>query len=242
MSKRKAPKPGKCVHCLRNPVELNWDHVFPLSWYPDTTALNLEKWKVPSCYECNRQLGAIEQEFFVRIALCLNPNDPASRSIVQTALRSMRPEFAKNSSDRRKRISLAKRVGSEILEGNNIPDVGIYPALGERWGRAKGSGLGLVISADSFAKITEKIVRGITYLEGAQFIDSPLHVKFYALNEEGTKLVQGLVNAHGYELAREPGIVVRRVVAPEDGVSAIYEIEFWKQFKTHAAVTSEPTQ
>ena len=32
--------------------------------------------------------------------------------------------------------------------------------------------------------------------------------------------------------AREPGIVVRRAVAAEDGVSSLFAIEFWKQFKT----------
>jgi hypothetical protein len=30
----KKPENGKCVHCLMDPVERNWDHMFPKSWYP----------------------------------------------------------------------------------------------------------------------------------------------------------------------------------------------------------------
>jgi hypothetical protein len=52
------------LDCLRRPVsaaavsflrlgirvaERDWDHVFPISWYPDTTPPDLEKWKIPSC-------------------------------------------------------------------------------------------------------------------------------------------------------------------------------------------------
>ena len=42
-----AKNPGKdrCVHCLKEGVERNWDHVFPNSWYPDTTAADMEKCK-----------------------------------------------------------------------------------------------------------------------------------------------------------------------------------------------------
>lgn len=233
------PKPGKCVHCLRHPVDRNWDHVFPQSWYPDTTPPNLAKWQIPSCLRCNRELGAIENEFFIRVALCLSPIDPASKSIVQKALRAMKPEFAKNPADRRARIALATRIGSELLEGPQIPSSGIYPSLGERWGRPPGSGVALSISVESFRRITEKVVRGITYLEDSRYIEPPHRIHFFALDDEGAQPVREVVEATGVTLAREPGIIVRRAVAPEDGVSALYEIEFWKQFKTHAAVLND---
>jgi hypothetical protein len=51
--KRKTKHQGKCVHCLQDPVELTWDHVLPVSWYPTTTPPNLEKWQIPSCWPCN---------------------------------------------------------------------------------------------------------------------------------------------------------------------------------------------
>jgi hypothetical protein len=96
--------------------------------------------------------------------------------------------------------------------------------------------MALTIPAESFRRITEKIVRGITYLEGHRYIEPPRRVDFFALDDEGAKPLRELIETAGITHAREPGIVVKRVIAPEDGVSALYEIEFWKQFKTHAAV------
>lgn len=233
------PKPGRCVHCLQYATKRNWDHVFPSSWYPDTTPPNLTKWQIPSCLRCNKELGAIENEFFVRVALCLDPNDPASRSIVQKALRAMKPEYAKSPADKRARTALAKRITSELLQGHQIPNYGAYPSLGERWGRPAGSGMALTIPTESFRRITEKIVRGITYLEGHRYIEPPHVIQFFALDDAGARPLRELIDATGTALAREPGILVRRAVVPEDGISALYEIEFWKQFKTHAAVLDD---
>ena len=231
-----SPKPGKCVHCLRTPVDRNWDHVFPESWYPETTPTNLAKWKIPSCIRCNRELGAIESEFFVRIALCLDPKSPAFKGLSEKALRAMNPRFATSAADKRAREALARRIEAELLEGEKIPSEGIFPALGERWGRPHESGIAIVISAESFRRITEKIVRGMTYLEQGKFIESLYQIQFFALDDEGAKPVKDMLDSVGTVLAREPGIVVRRAVIPEDGVSALYESYFWQQFKTYASV------
>ncbi len=233
------PKPGKCIHCLHHSNDRNWDHVFPASWYPDTTPLNLTKWQVPSCRRCNKELGEIESEFFVLVALCLDPNNPASKSIVQKALRAMKPEYGKSAADKRARAALAKKVTARVMQGEEIPSHGIYPSLGEKWGRPPGSGMALKIPAESFRRITEKIVRGITFIENGRLIEPPHTIEFFALNAEGSKPLRDIVDTFGTTLAREPGIIVRKAVLPEDGVSAIYEIEFWKQFRTHAVVLDD---
>ncbi len=235
----KPPKPGKCVHCLRHPVERNWDHVFPRSWYPETTAKDLAKWQIPSCLRCNRELGAIEQDFFVRVVLCLDPKNPGSQGLHQKALRAMKPEFGTTPSDKRARESLARRITSEFLHGEQIPDEGHYPSLGERWGRLRQSGIALLIPVSSFQRITEKIVRGVTYFETKQYIEPPHKVQFFAVDDDGVKPIRELLDSAGITIAREPGIVIKRLVAPEDGISAIFEIEFWKQFKSYASVLSD---
>ena len=75
----KRPEPGKCIHCLVEFEKLNWDHVFPESWYPDTTPNDLYKWKIPSCIKCNDDYGRIEKDLMIRIGLCLNPGNPSSK-------------------------------------------------------------------------------------------------------------------------------------------------------------------
>ena len=233
------PKPGKCVHCLRPSVERNWDHVCPESWYPESTPKNLAKWQIPSCLPCNRRLGAIESDFLRRISMCLDPNDPASQGLAARALRSMKPEFARNASDARARVAAARRFTAELLHGEQIPDEGHYPNLGERSSRPKTEATAFLIPEASFQAVTEKIVRGIAYIENRTFIAPPYRVQFIAVADEAAAHVRGLLDEHGSTFALEPGIVVRRVVAPEDGISAIYELEFWKQLKTFASVLND---
>jgi hypothetical protein len=43
MARSRRLGPGKCVHCLKDVEERNSDHVFPASWYPDSTPPNLEE-------------------------------------------------------------------------------------------------------------------------------------------------------------------------------------------------------
>jgi hypothetical protein len=231
----KRPKPGKCVHCLKDPVERNWDHVFPESWYPDTSAPNLYKWQIPSCVPCNSELGALEEEFLRQVGLCLDPEDSASRSIVEKALRALNPSVAKSERDRNVRASLRKRVLGEALVGDAIPQTGIYPGLGERWRQLPGERMAVLIPAESFRRLTEKIVRGIFYVEDGKFIEPPYAIDFFALDPANSKSIRETIDRFGQIYAREPGIVVPRAVA-DDGVSALFEIEFWKQFKTYATV------
>jgi hypothetical protein len=233
----KRPKPGKCVHCLQDPVERNWDHVFPKSWYPDTSKPDLYKWQIPSCIPCNSSLGAVEDEFLRLVALCLDPHAPASRSIVQKALRAMRPAAGKNERDRKVRAVLRERVLEEALEGAAIPEIGIYPGMGEKWGRPREEQMAVLIPADSFRRLTEKIVRGIFYVEDKKFIEPPYVVEFFALDPSVGKPIRELIHRFGAIYAREPGVVVRRAVTPDDGMSSLFEIEFWEQFKAYASVT-----
>ena len=173
MAKKKLG-PGRCVHCLKEVEVRNSDHVFPESWYPDSTPPDMEKWQIPSCVPCNSDYGKLEQELLIKIGLCLDPNDPASASIVQKALRSVRPTAARNPRDARHRLGSGQRILAQALQGDQIPDHGVFPGLGERWTEIPGERAAILIPKRSFERITEKIVRGIYYLEDGIFIE-PAH-------------------------------------------------------------------
>jgi len=198
-------------------------------------APNLYKWQIPSCIPYNSALGEIEDEFLVLVSLCLDPNDPASGSIVEKAKRAINPEMATSDADRRARASLAKRVASRIYKGTEIPQAGIYPTLNEKWGRSIENQIAVRIPAESFRRLTEKIVRGIFLLEDKKYIEPPYSIAFYALDDAGAQPVRELLAQAGATYAREPGITVQRAVTPDDGVSSVFEIEFWGQFKTYAS-------
>jgi len=102
---------------LKDPVERNWDHVFPASWYPKSAKQDLYKWQIPSCIPCNSEYGKLESDFLVRVALCLDPHDPASSSVVETALRSMRAAAGRDPRDTLLRAARARKVMGETLQG-----------------------------------------------------------------------------------------------------------------------------
>lgn len=235
MAKKKLG-PGRCVHCLKDVGERNSDHVFPESWYPDSSPLDVEKWQMPSCIPCNTEHGKIEQDFMVKIALCLDPYDPASASIVQKALRSVKPSAAHNARDAQHRLGKGKRILANALQGNRIPDHGLYPGMGDRWPDIPGERTAILIPKDYFDRITVKIVRGIFFIEDGLFIEPPFKIDVYALPEDGDATWTQALGRWGKVYERKPGVKVRRAVA-EDGVSSLFEVTFWKQFKTYAAVS-----
>ncbi len=231
--------PGRCVHCLKEVEEREPDHVFPKSWYPDSTPPDLEKWQMPSCKLCNRDYGKLEEDFLSKVGLCLDPHDTASASIVQKALRSLKPAAARNPRDAQHRLGRGKRILAQALQGHQIPDHGVFPGLGDRWPEIPGERTAILIPKKTFERITEKIVRGIFFVEDGIFIEPPYTIDCYALPEEGITPWTAALGRWGKVYAREPGIVVRRAVAHEDGVSSLFEITFWKQFKTYASVSKQ---
>lgn len=188
---------------------------------------------------CNSDYGKLEQDFLIKVGLCLDPYDPASASIVQKALRSVKPAAARNPRDAQHRLGKGKRILEQALQGEQIPDHGVFPGLGERWSDIQGDRTAILIPKQSFERITEKIVRGIYYIEDGIYIAPPYTIDFFALHEEGNALWKEALNRWGEVYAREPGISVRRAVAYEDGVSSLFEITFWKQFKTYASVSNQ---
>jgi hypothetical protein len=181
----------------------------------------------------------MEDDMLLRLALTVDPKVPETSGIVEKALRSLKPEAGKNERDMSARASRAARLGAQLVDGPAIPLQSVYPGLGERWGRATGSGIGIPIPANSFRRLTEKIVRGIYYLEYEMFIESPYLIQFYALSDDGAQPIKALIEQHGREYAREPGIVVRLAIAEDEPMSSLVEISIWGQFNMYASVLPE---
>jgi hypothetical protein len=235
----KNPNPGKCVHCLSDPVERSWDHVFPKSWYPDATPENLEKWQIPSCVPCNNRYSKIEGDLLGRVGLALDANNPASAGIGDAALRAIKPAAGRNERDAALRAARDKKIAGEMLRGEKIPQDAVVPGLGERWNRPVAEQMAVNVPADSLRAMTEKIVRGLVYKEDNAFIEPPYKIDCFVVDDEGAKECVALLDASGKTYKREPGLEIRRAVVAGDERSALYEINFWQQFKTYASVSKQ---
>src|SRR5437868_14538801 len=97
---------GKCIHCRKVMAEKTKDHVFPSSWYPDSTPANVQRWTVPSCARCNKDFGAMEEILLVRFGLCVDPRKQAALGIDKKVKRAFGIGVA-GLSDSEKRIRKA---------------------------------------------------------------------------------------------------------------------------------------
>lgn len=233
----KAAGPGKCVHCLKEVEERNWDHVLPVSWYPETTPRDLEKWKVPGCIECNRKYGVVEEEILTSIGLCLDPDHPDTSDIVAKVLRSMKSAHGKNDKDRKARERKAKSVINRTTVFKEIPSHGIFPNFGPQAPPEPEGYRGILISRSNLEKIAEKIVRGVAYVEDQIYIDDNYELDLYVLEDEGAAPVVEIIDRYGIQLHRGPALLVRRAVIEDDKQAGLYAIEIWGRLKLYATVT-----
>jgi hypothetical protein len=233
----KAPPSGRCVHCLTYFNELTWDHVFPESWYPETTSEKHEKWKIPSCDGCNKQYGKIEEELLLKLGLCLDPTDANSKGIVQKVLRALNPEYGKNGRDSKMRFDKKMKILNSAFWGENIPTEGRYP----KFDRPHGTDIeemAVLIQAEHFRKLAEKIVRGITYLELNRFIEKPYSIDFSVLPENGAHDIQASLDRFGSVAEIQPGIKIKKAFA-SDSLSSLFYIEIWGRLSMYAFVTNK---
>jgi hypothetical protein len=234
----KNPNVGKCIHCLKDGVELTSDHMFPKAWYPDATPENLEKWQIPSCLECNNRYSKIEGDLLNRVALALDTKNPASSGLVDAALRAMDPKAGRDEKDAAARAARGKKILGEMFKGEQIPKDAMMPGLGERWGRPETEQLAVQIPKSQLMDMTEKIVRGLVYREDGAFVEAPYKIETYVVNDEGAKECKAMLDSAGKVFKREPGLEIRRAIVDGDEHAGIYEITFWQQFKTYATVSN----
>ena len=231
----KRPEPGKCIHCLEEFQELNWDHVFPESWYPSTTPKDLYKWQIPSCIKCNDEYGRIEKDLMIRIGLCLDPDEPSSQGIVDKALRSIDPSYGRNEKDKHSRLAKRKQILKQFMSESTIPKSSVYPNFGPHMHETDEQ-FGITISAKAIKRLNEKIVRGIMYIEDGLFVEPPYVIDSFVLTDEASKPIIETIEKFGEVHAREPGIVVKRATVKSDKLSSLFAIEIWGKFKMYSSI------
>jgi len=234
--------PGRCVHCGNEVPERTWDHVFPKGWYPENSPKNVEKWKIPSCRPCNADYGKIEEELGITIPLCLGPDAPHAKGMYEKALRALDSSQGRNFKDRLRREKKKQRILQEMIKGDAIPNECAYPGLEERWNRPKDEQVALLVSVKHLRRVVEKIIRGITYIEDARYLDAYTEIEHHVVTKDGAEPIEQILTRYGKTHSRAPGIEVVRAVTPDDGISSFYKITVWGQFVMYASVIRENAQ
>ena len=154
----------RCVYCLAEveSKQITNDHVIARAWYPKSTPQNIEKWKVPACWRCNNNYGRLEQEVLLRLAMCLDRNDPAAAGIVDNAFRSVDPAAVTSAKEKRIRLARRSKLIADTKQLDSIPDRAILPSFRKNFDI--GSRTGILIPAKDLNAVVEKWARGFDYV------------------------------------------------------------------------------
>lgn len=234
-------EPKQCVYCLRRFEKLTKDHVFPKSWYPDSTEVEVERWTVPACRECNNKYSHLEQELLIRMALCLNRNERASSGIPQRALDSMDPAKARDQRDGSARLSLRKQTLRNIIDVDPQSSKGLLPNFGlNRGSITRPVAKGIKIPEDLLESLARKFVRGITYrLENNLLIDSRYVIDVIPVEEEHASECKAILDSVGASVKLGPGVEVQRAVGDWDTVRALFRIVLWNRWIIYSVIESQ---
>ncbi len=176
----------------------------------------------------------------VLLSFAVEPRTPASSGIYERAMRSIDESKGRGKRDRLARRARKERIMEYLTFGHDIPEQGIYPYLGERWGRPKSEQVAVRLPAKHIERLCEKIVRGIHYLEHQELIEPPFEIQFFALDDEGAKPIRDLLEQHGKRYTRGPGFEVIRIVPVDEPKASMQEIRIFGEFVMFAVV--EPNE
>jgi hypothetical protein len=155
---------GKCAYCGEAPG-LEDEHVFPESWYPDTTPADLEKLTVPSCGPCNRRWHKVEDRLLFELSVVIDPDAPEASGIWERQLRALTAEKGRNADDAKHRSRRATKLIQTIkwfVPG--VPGTYEVPLPGAAGLTATGTPARAIEHA-LWAGISEKFIKGLHYAE-----------------------------------------------------------------------------
>ncbi len=226
-------KSGRCAHCLKLVERLTSDHVFPQSWYPETTPPNLERWQMPACGPCNAKFGRIEERLLIRFGLCLDREDPRSRGIPNKALRALSPRHAKSEKDRRMRAALQKRILGSLVPRNAAPSRTFLPNFGPTDASGENA---IEVAGPDLKALGLKLIRGICYVTDRIYIEDSHAISVHFVHEEPARPVIQLIEQFGKEYCRGPGVRIQRAAAEDDIHAGALDIELWGVLRMYGII------
>jgi hypothetical protein len=230
---RRPKSDGRCIHCRQKLQEKTKDHVFPDSWYPASTPANVQRWTVPSCGPCNGDSGQLENEVFLPLALCINPQKNAAAGLSKKALRAFGIDADGQLSDDEKRIR--RGVQAKIFEGAEpyLAEVKphVLPGLGPHPQAPDNQQLQIFVPDEKLQKVFKKIVRGCEYwFADGRIVEPPYEVNIYVTYDADVPDVVRTFARFG-SVYLGPGFRVRRAAAHDEPPTVLYEIVLWDTLK-----------
>ena len=223
-------RPGdRCVHCLVAEATTD-DHGVPLSWYPEGSQDNVPRVKAPSCEPCNKRLKKVEDEIRLPIALSMNPGDPRSLGIPESAWRSIDPSAAKNEKDRRARKALRKKMQAALY----IPKSreGEFPGFGPQ-GRSQSA---IHFRAAAVRTFGEKLIRVCFWWAFGRYIGPEYLIETHVVTRGPEEQTVADLVRRGERIDVPPGVFLSVTHAADDPNAGLVAIDLWGQVRLYASI------
>jgi hypothetical protein len=225
----------RCVHCLSE-ANSTKDHVFPYSWYPDSTPGTIQRWTAPSCSECNSKFGELETDLLVRLIGSVHLQSEAASGLHAKAFRSLGIGI-KDDELSEQEMALRKkrkdRLHSEFVSTVDSTDLpGRIPGLGPSDGSAQHA---IPIPMAGLSMIAEKIARGCEYnfQKQKRIVERPYSVRTRILDDG---IVPEPFASAGELIDFGPGCKITRVFVIEDPNVVLYWITIWNTLHLQALI------
>jgi Protein of unknown function (DUF2934) len=233
---RRPKSDGRCIHCRETLAETTKDHVFPNSWYPDTTPGEVQRWTAPSCGRCNGEFGRLEEDLLVFLGCCINPAKGAASGLYARVRRTLgigvegltAEEKGRREARRRKLLTDAQPFSPEVLP-HIIPGLGPHPEA------PLSSQRQLLIDAKSIHAVVKKVVRGCEYLlASGRIVEPPYEIEVF-FPSDTPELVAKIMASFAFgPVHLGPGLRIRS--AQDDPLTAIYELVMWETMTVYASI------
>ncbi len=231
-------KAKRCVLCLKYCSNITKEHVFPSSWYTDSTPGWVQRWTVPTCKSCNGKFGKMEQRLLMRLGLCTDPNKAEASGIAKKALRSFGGGIDNLSS---KEAKIRKKLFQEVLRDLKPynKDLKVFPGFGLYSGFPLETQLTIPIPLE-LIPVLEKIFRGAEYkLENQRYIEHSYKLKVYHVHEEPRE-VANLFEKFGKKTYLGPGFRIERASVQDKHVKTVlYKATTWGVLISYASIMKD---
>lgn len=232
---------AECAYCAEVVQEPEVEHVFPESWYPDgTNALSMLK--VPSCSDCNRQFGAIEERLVRSLIMGLHPGNPTARGVRERVFNGMNWLRAKGKSEVARTRDARARMGAwnkfkgrtQVVLADDSHQA--FPTAYRRkpymlqneaglW--IKGMGTVSFDPADLNA-ITEKFAKGVYYLKRGIPLPSTVPIDTQLVDWQTAQDV--IREARWPQQGIHPSFTYWGNVATEDPLASLWFFRLWGEY------------
>lgn len=194
----------------------------------------MPRWTVPACRHCNERYGELERDLFLRMASCLDTEDPEVGSLVTRLLRSLDPKAGRDERDARARLRRQEKFIKELVPIAGVPTEAVIPGFGPQSTPPPGGYQGVLVSPEDLKIFALKLVRGIAYhfdglyldLREIEFTQRPV--------EEPIPELHAMLERWGRHESNGPGISVAWAVAQEDKRARMYYFEVWGKWRFYA--------